>query len=79
MSLLTRLPNSSERPEIFAAMELGQVDLLGFSIGSFVAQEIALILIRPALVNRDVLASSAPKGAGHARMSGRRDWRCGYA
>jgi pimeloyl-ACP methyl ester carboxylesterase len=43
------------------AMELGRVDLLGFSIGSFVAQEIALI--RPALVRRLVLASSAPQGA----------------
>jgi len=38
-----------------------QVDLLGFSIGSFVAQEIALR--RPALVRRLVLASSAPQGA----------------
>src|SRR5215469_473123 len=44
-----------------AAMDLGQVDLLGFSIGSFVAQEIALI--RPAVVRRLVLASSAPQGA----------------
>jgi pimeloyl-ACP methyl ester carboxylesterase len=44
-----------------AAMDLGQVDLLGFSIGSFVAQEIALI--RPALVRRLILASSAPRGA----------------
>jgi pimeloyl-ACP methyl ester carboxylesterase len=43
------------------ALELGQVDLLGFSIGSFVAQEIALR--RPALVRRLVLASSAPQGA----------------
>jgi pimeloyl-ACP methyl ester carboxylesterase len=43
------------------AMDLGQVDLLGFSIGSFVAQEIALT--RPALVRRLVLASSAPQGA----------------
>jgi pimeloyl-ACP methyl ester carboxylesterase len=43
------------------AMNLDQVDLLGFSIGSFVAQEIALT--RPAVVNRIVLASSAPKGA----------------
>jgi pimeloyl-ACP methyl ester carboxylesterase len=40
---------------------LSQVDLLGFSIGSFVAQEMALI--RPALVRRLVLASSAPRGA----------------
>jgi pimeloyl-ACP methyl ester carboxylesterase len=43
------------------AMELEHVDLLGFSIGSFVAQEIALI--RPAAVRRLVLASSAPRGA----------------
>jgi pimeloyl-ACP methyl ester carboxylesterase len=43
------------------AMELEKVDLLGFSIGSFVAQEIALV--RPSIVNGVVLASSAPKGA----------------
>jgi pimeloyl-ACP methyl ester carboxylesterase len=43
------------------AMELDEVDALGFSIGSFVAQEIALI--RPALVRKLVLASSAPQGA----------------
>jgi len=43
------------------AMEFQQVDLLGFSIGSFVAQEIALI--RPDLLRRVVLASAAPQGA----------------
>jgi pimeloyl-ACP methyl ester carboxylesterase len=43
------------------ALELERVDLLGFSIGSFVAQEIALI--RPNLLRRVVLASSAPQGA----------------
>ena len=43
------------------AMDFGQVDLLGFSIGSFVAQQIALV--RPAAVRRLVLASSAPEGA----------------
>ena len=43
------------------AMELAEVDVLGFSIGSFVAQEIALI--RPSAVRRLVLASSAPQGA----------------
>src|SRR5256885_630797 len=43
------------------AMEFQRVDLLGFSIGSFVAQEIALI--RPDLLGRLVLASSAPQGA----------------
>jgi pimeloyl-ACP methyl ester carboxylesterase len=42
-------------------LELDAVDLLGFSIGSFVAQEIALT--RPALVRRLILASSAPRGA----------------
>ena len=43
------------------AMSFERVDLLGFSIGSFVAQEIALI--RPDLLQRIVLASSAPQGA----------------
>jgi len=43
------------------AMEFGWVDVLGFSIGSFVAQEIALI--RPGVVRRLILASSAPQGA----------------
>jgi pimeloyl-ACP methyl ester carboxylesterase len=43
------------------AMEFQRVDLLGFSIGSFVAQEIALI--RPDLLRRIVLAASAPQGA----------------
>jgi pimeloyl-ACP methyl ester carboxylesterase len=42
------------------ALDIGEVDLLGFSIGSFLAQEIALI--RPASVRKVVLASSAPKG-----------------
>jgi pimeloyl-ACP methyl ester carboxylesterase len=43
------------------ALDVGQVDLLGFSIGSFVAQEIALV--RPSVVRKLVLASSAPQGA----------------
>jgi pimeloyl-ACP methyl ester carboxylesterase len=43
------------------AMELQRVDLLGFSIGSFLAQEIALV--RPDLLRRVVLASGAPQGA----------------
>jgi pimeloyl-ACP methyl ester carboxylesterase len=42
-------------------LEVGEVDLLGFSIGSFVAQEIALV--RPSIVRNLVLASSAPQGA----------------
>jgi pimeloyl-ACP methyl ester carboxylesterase len=44
-----------------AAMGLSEVDLLGFSIGSFVAQQIALT--RPTMVRRLVLASAAPQGA----------------
>jgi pimeloyl-ACP methyl ester carboxylesterase len=43
------------------AMELSQVDILGFSIGSFVAQEIALA--RPAILRKLILASAAPQGA----------------
>lgn len=43
------------------ALGLDRIDLLGFSIGSFVAQEI--MLTRPDVVNRVVLASSAPQGA----------------
>jgi pimeloyl-ACP methyl ester carboxylesterase len=43
------------------ALALSEVDLLGFSIGGFVAQEITLI--RPALVRRLVLAATGPKGA----------------
>ena len=44
-----------------AAMQFRQADLLGFSIGSFVAQQIALN--GPAIARRLVLASSAPQGA----------------
>jgi pimeloyl-ACP methyl ester carboxylesterase len=44
-----------------AALGLDRVDLLGFSIGGFVAQEIALV--RPTLVRRLVLAATGPKGA----------------
>jgi pimeloyl-ACP methyl ester carboxylesterase len=42
-------------------MGFTRADILGFSIGSFVAQEIALI--RPDLVRRVILAATAPKGA----------------
>ena len=44
-----------------AAKGLSEVDLLGFSIGSFVTQQIALT--RPTIVRRLVLASAAPQGA----------------
>src|SRR6201993_1575591 len=44
-----------------AALDTSPVDIPRFSIGSFVAQEIALI--RPDVVRRIVLASAAPRGA----------------
>ena len=47
--------------EFLDGLKLDKVDLLGFSIGSFVVQEITLA--RPDLVRRVVLASSAPQGA----------------
>ena len=43
------------------AMQLTEIDVLGFSIGSFVAQELALT--RPQAIRHLVLASSAPQGA----------------
>jgi pimeloyl-ACP methyl ester carboxylesterase len=43
------------------AMGIDEADVLGFSLGGFIAQELALV--RPALVRRLVLASSAPQGA----------------
>ena len=44
-----------------SALGLAQVDLLGFSIGGFVAQEIALV--RPAMIRRLIFAATGPKGA----------------
>jgi pimeloyl-ACP methyl ester carboxylesterase len=43
------------------ALGLRQIDLLGFSLGGFVAQE--LVLVRPRLVRRLILAGTAPEGA----------------
>jgi pimeloyl-ACP methyl ester carboxylesterase len=42
------------------ALELREIDLLGYSIGGCVAQEVTLI--RPQLVRRIVLAGTAPEG-----------------
>jgi pimeloyl-ACP methyl ester carboxylesterase len=52
------------------AMKFSAVDLLGFSIGSFVAQQVTLT--RPDAVGKLILASSAPKGA--AGMHGWARW-----
>ncbi|MFF9488173.1 alpha/beta fold hydrolase [Streptomyces sp. NPDC014676] len=46
------------------ALGLERVDLLGHSMGGFVAQEIALI--RPGVLRRLVLAATAPRGAAGA-------------
>jgi pimeloyl-ACP methyl ester carboxylesterase len=50
------------------ALGLDQIHLLGFSIGGFIAQEIALV--RPTLIRRLILAATGPKGA-----PGRHGWR----
>jgi pimeloyl-ACP methyl ester carboxylesterase len=42
------------------ALGLKQIDLLGFSLGGYVAQE--LVLMRPRVVRRLVLAGTAPQG-----------------
>jgi pimeloyl-ACP methyl ester carboxylesterase len=57
----TVTPMAHDAIAFLTAMEFDRVDMLGFSIGSFIAQEIALI--RPGILNRLVLASSAPQGA----------------
>jgi pimeloyl-ACP methyl ester carboxylesterase len=52
------------------ALGLDHIDLLGFSLGGFVAQDVALI--RPSLVRRLVLAATAPRG-GPAMHGWRKD------
>src|SRR3954452_20098732 len=42
------------------ALELDVIDVFGYSIGGFVAQELALV--RPQLVRRIVLAGTGPQG-----------------
>ena len=72
---MERTPNTIEQMAADAisfldALQFDRVDVLGFSIGSFVAQQI--VLTRPALVRSLVLASAAPKGA--AGMHGWAPW-----
>jgi pimeloyl-ACP methyl ester carboxylesterase len=55
------IADTARRMIAFAdALGLTRIDLLGFSIGGFVAQEMALI--RPMLVRRLILAATGPKG-----------------
>jgi pimeloyl-ACP methyl ester carboxylesterase len=51
-----------------SVLGLDEIDLLGFSIGGFIAQEIALV--RPTLVRRLILAATGPK-----RGPGMHGWR----
>src|SRR5262249_48334248 len=43
------------------ALGLREIDVLGFSLGGYIAQELALV--RPRLLRRIVLAGTAPRGA----------------
>ncbi|MDM1293386.1 alpha/beta hydrolase [Sphingobacterium sp. N143] len=47
--------------DFIIAMNLGKVNIMGFSMGGFVAQRI--VLTEPDLVNKMILADSGPKGA----------------
>src|SRR4051812_49103619 len=47
------------------AFDLKQINLLGFSLGGYVAQE--LVLLRPRVVRRLVLAGTAPQGGPDLR------------
>jgi pimeloyl-ACP methyl ester carboxylesterase len=44
------------------ALDLSKIDVLGYSIGGMVAQELALL--RPQLVRRLILAATGPRGGG---------------
>jgi pimeloyl-ACP methyl ester carboxylesterase len=58
----TITPMAYDALSFLEALGLKQIDILGFSMGGFVAQE--LTLIRPQLVRRLVLAGTGPQG-GH--------------
>jgi pimeloyl-ACP methyl ester carboxylesterase len=53
-------PMAHDALAFLEALEVDELDVLGFSLGGFVAQE--LVLIRPQLVRRVVLAGTGPQG-----------------
>jgi pimeloyl-ACP methyl ester carboxylesterase len=67
----TTIPETARQTLWFiTALGLDQIDLLGFSIGGFVAQEIALV--RPRLGPPTHSRRNRPEGsAGHARLAQR--------
>jgi len=56
------------------ALQLAEVDVLGFSLGGYVAQELAIRA--PALVRRVILAGTAPRGTGGDLALGGRVHAC---
>ena len=56
------------RYHFIRALKLERIDILGFSIGGCVAQEVALQA--PELVRSVVLAATAPKGGEDIRLTG---------
>ena len=56
----TVTPMAYDALAFIEALDLREIDILGYSMGGFVAQE--LTLIRPRLVRRLVLAGTAPQG-----------------
>lgn len=51
---------AKDAEDFIAALGLTKIDLLGFSMGSFVAQQV--VLDKPELVNRLILVGSGPRG-----------------
>ena len=65
----TVTPMAYHAIDFMEALGLGQIDILGYSMGGFVAQELSLI--RPRLVRRLILAGTGPQGG--EEMHGYRD------
>ncbi|MEQ6028363.1 alpha/beta hydrolase [Streptomyces salinarius] len=58
---VTVAQSAQQMISFIAALGLEHIDLLGFSLGGFVAQDMALV--RPRLIRRLILAGTGPKGA----------------
>jgi pimeloyl-ACP methyl ester carboxylesterase len=58
---------TADAAEVIKQLDLGPVDVVGHSLGSIVAQRLAVE--HPALVRRLVLIGAAPTAAGHAGLA----------